>query len=204
MLTRKAPLAPTSYDAEKRLVTVSWGEGAAVNRRDMQGPYIERLSMKPEHVNLSRLQGGPVFLDHVANTRALIGAIERAWIDNGQGFARIKLSSRADVAGHVQDIADGILNSVSVGYAATKWAESTNARGDRVRMAVAWTPHEISFVGVAADPAAKVRSHEQWTPNSKTRRKKPATRINRLAQRRAFRFDPSSGKLAERPSKRTN
>lgn len=201
MLTRKATLTPSTFDADARTVEIVWSAGAAVMRRDRQGPYIERLSLDPEHVDLRRLQGGPVFLDHIPSTRALIGAVEKAWIENGRGLARVKLSARDDVSGHVRDIADGILNSFSVGYAVRAWRDSTDSKGNRVRTAVAWIPHEISAVGVAADPAAKVRSHEQWTPkNLKTRRTSRLT----LLRKRALRFDPSSGKLAELPSKRTN
>ena len=66
MLTRRADLSPSSADRDARTVEVIWSTGAPVRRRDMAGPYIECLSLAPEAVDLSRLQGTSV-LDPTAN-----------------------------------------------------------------------------------------------------------------------------------------
>ncbi len=44
LLTRRADLAPASADRGARTVEVIWSTGAPVHRRDMAGPYVERLS----------------------------------------------------------------------------------------------------------------------------------------------------------------
>ena len=54
-LTRRATLAPTTADPEGRTVEVVWSTGAPVRRRDMAGQYVERLSLEPQAVALSRL-----------------------------------------------------------------------------------------------------------------------------------------------------
>jgi hypothetical protein len=181
--TRAASLAPTSYDAETRTLEVSWGEGSPATKRDMQGLFIERLDMRG--ADLSRMTGAPVFLDHVQSTRAQIGVVQKAWVKDGRGFASIKLSSREEFAGYVRDIADGIIRNVSIGYAVSRWTDSTDSQGRRVRTAASFTPFEISFVGVAADPAAKVRSQNmdpelEDTPEQPAQVQQPA---NELATR---------------------
>jgi len=43
LLTRRADLAPSSANRDDRTVEVIWSTGAPVRRRDMAGPYVERL-----------------------------------------------------------------------------------------------------------------------------------------------------------------
>ena len=64
LLTRRADLAPSSANRDDRTVEVIWSTGAPVRRRDMAGQYIERLSLAPEAVDLSRLQGASVLDAH--------------------------------------------------------------------------------------------------------------------------------------------
>jgi len=64
LLTRRATLAPATADPEARTVEVVWSTGAPVRRRDMAGPYIERLSLDPQAVDLSRLEGASVLDAH--------------------------------------------------------------------------------------------------------------------------------------------
>ena len=47
LLTRCADLAPASANRDARTVEVIWSTGAPVRRRDMAGPYVERLSLDP-------------------------------------------------------------------------------------------------------------------------------------------------------------
>ncbi len=96
-------LLPASLVPETRTVEVVWSTGAEVRRNDpwTGKPYIERLSLEPGHVDLSRLESGAPLLDsHAAFTLAvIIGVVERAWIETGaagpEGRAVIRFSSRA-------------------------------------------------------------------------------------------------------------
>jgi phage major head subunit gpT-like protein len=153
-LTRRgAALAPTTFDEKTNTVEAVVSTGADVRRPG----YIERLPVA--NANLRGFVGKPVLDAHSqASTRAVLGVIERAWIADGELRVLIKLSSRDDVTGTVRDIRDGIIRSLSVGYQVLEWAESTNSKGERVRTARAWIPHEVSFVPIGADPGAVTRS----------------------------------------------
>lgn len=163
LLTRRATLAPTTADAEARTVEVVWSTGAPVRRRDMAGQYIERLSLAPEAVDLSRLEGASVLDAHRQTAvRDVLGSVRSAAVDGKRGTAVIKFSARPEVEAVWQDVLAGILRHVSVGYSVEDWAETTE-NGARVLTAVRWTPHEISLVPTPADPGAHIRMETEMT-----------------------------------------
>ena len=91
-LTRRADLAPASANRDDRTVEVIWSTGAAVRRRDMAGPYVERLSLAPEAVDLSRLQGASVLDAHRQSAvRDVLGSVQSATVD---GQRRTALNHR--------------------------------------------------------------------------------------------------------------
>ena len=169
LLTRRADLTPTSADRDARTVEVIWSTGAPVRRRDMAGPYVERLSLDPEAVDLSRLQGASVLDAHRQSAvRDVLGSVQSASVDGQRGTALIRFSARPEVEPLWQDVLSGILRHVSVGYSVEEWAETTDD-GARVLTAVRWTPHEISLVPTPADPGARIRMETDMpdtiTPN---------------------------------------
>ncbi|MCF4167423.1 Mu-like prophage major head subunit gpT family protein [Zavarzinia compransoris] len=163
LLTRRATLAPATADPEARTVEVVWSTGAPVRRRDMAGPYIERLSLAPEAVDLSRLEGASVLDAHRQTAvRDVLGSVRSAAVDGKRGTAVIQFSARPEVEPVWQDVLAGILRHVSVGYSVEDWAE-TAENGARVLTAVRWTPHEISLVPTPADPGAHIRMETEMT-----------------------------------------
>ena len=163
MLTRRADLAPSSADRDARTVEVIWSTGAPVRRRDMAGQYIERLSLAPEAVDLSRLQGASVLDAHRQSAvRDVLGSVQSASVDGQRGTALIRFSARPEVEPLWQDVLSGILRHVSVGYSVENWAETTD-NGARVLTATRWTPHEISLVPTPADPGAHIRMETDMT-----------------------------------------
>ena len=163
LLTRRADLAPASADRDARTVEVIWSTGAPVRRRDMAGPYVERLSLDPQAVDLSRLQGASVLDTHRQSTvRDVLGSVQSASVDGQRGTALIRFSARPEVEPLWQDVLSGILRHVSVGYSVEEWAETTE-NGARVLTAVRWTPHEISPVPTPADPGAHIRMETHMT-----------------------------------------
>ena len=157
LLTRRATLAPATADPQARTVEVVWSTGAPVRRRDMAGQYIERLSLAPESVDLSRLEGASVLDAHRQTAvRDVLGSVRSAAVDGKRGTAVIQFSARPEVEPVWQDVLAGILRHVSVGYSVEDWAETTE-NGARVLTAVRWTPHEISLVPTPADPGAHIR-----------------------------------------------
>lgn len=163
LLTRRATLAPATADPEARTVEVVWSTGAPVRRRDMAGQYIERLSLAPEAVDLSRLEGASVLDAHRQTAvRDVLGSVRSATVDGKRGTAVIQFSARPEVEPVWQDVLAGILRHVSVGYSVEDWAETTE-NGARVLTAVRWTPHEISLVPTPADPGAHIRMETDMT-----------------------------------------
>jgi len=88
--TRAATFAPDTYDAETNTIEAVLSTGADVQRLG----YIERLPVA--NADLRGIVGVPVLDAHnQGSTRAVIGAIEKAWKTGGEIRARIKLSSAA-------------------------------------------------------------------------------------------------------------
>jgi hypothetical protein len=168
LLTRRATLAPATADPEARTVEVVWSTGAPVRRRDMAGQYIERLSLAPKAVDLSRLEGASVLDAHRQSAvRDVLGSVRSAAVDGKRGTAVIQFSARPEVEPVWQDVLAGILRHVSVGYSVEDWAEATE-NGTRVLTAVRWTPHEISLVPTPADPGAHIRMETEMTDTTTT------------------------------------
>lgn len=158
----EARFAPATFNAETRTVELSWGRGVAVERYDWttEQRYTEVLTMDPGAVDLARLQTGAPLLDTHArwSVDSVLGAVERAWIEGGEGRAIVRFSARDDVKPVLRDVQDGIVRNVSVGYSVQEWRQERGADGKLIRTAVRWTPSEISLVPVPADASAQVRA----------------------------------------------
>lgn len=162
---RQARLLPTTFNAEERTIEVVWTTGARVRRYDYweREYYDEELVVDESAIDMTRLASGaaPVLDSHrvYAGLESQIGVVERAWIEGGEGRAVLRLSPRDDLAQIVEDIANGIIRNISVGYTVQAY-EVTREQGQvPVYRAVAWTPHEISFVTVPADAGSTTRAN---------------------------------------------
>lgn len=121
-------------------------------------PWIEVLGHRSEEVDLSRLNtGAPVLLNHGAGSTAdvpynSIGITKRAWIDNGRGYVEVKLSRRDGMRSVLQDVKDGIISNVSVGYQIQERAltKSNLEQPDEYRV-TRWLPMEITLCDIPAD-----------------------------------------------------
>lgn len=167
--TRFATVVPTTVDVPARTVEVMWGTGAAVRRVDPfgGGTYDEVLSMAPEAVDMTLLSGGTANLldnhDWYGGVRSVLGVVTKAWIANGEGHAVIRFSRRADVDPIWQDVQDGILRNISVGYAVERLEIESPPGGVPLHRVVRWRPQELSLVSVPAEPGAATRSAERPT-----------------------------------------
>lgn len=167
LLQTRAMFAPETVNVDERTVDVVWTTGAQVRRSDWaRGDYIEELSLSPGHVRLDRLNAGAPFLDsHDGySLRSVLGVVERAWLNGNEGRATVRFSKRAEVEPIFQDVRDGILRNISVGYKKHK-TERDDSGQVPVERAVDWEPYELSLVPIPADAAAQVRSDE--SPNMK-------------------------------------
>lgn len=160
-MSRFAIFQRESVDVEKRTVEVAFSSEEPVER--WFGDEI--LSHAAGAVDLSRLNdGGAVLFNHDWDDQ--IGVIERAWVDaDRRGRALVRFGNSAKAAEKFQDVQDGILRHISVGYSIADFEEEVSD-GSRTFTATRWQPYEISFVTVPADPTVGVgRSAEPFIEN---------------------------------------
>jgi hypothetical protein len=162
-LSFRADVVPSTFDADKRTVQLTWTTGARV-LRGYYDPYWEELSLDPKHVRMGRLQSGtsPLLNNHSSySLDDVIGIIEGAALDSGgrSGSATVRFD-RGPVGDDVmRKVGDGILRNVSVGYRTYKMQKVEDGDGTTpVYRAVDWEPYEISMVPMGADAGAGVRS----------------------------------------------
>lgn len=165
MLTFRTAFVPSTFNAERRTVELVWTTGAKGLRRSYwDGDFFEELEVSESAVRLGRLNNGaPLLAAHDSwSLGSVIGVVERAWIVKGEGRAIVRFSERAEAAEIMRDVAAGILQNISVGYAVHRYEVSKEADSkiDTYR-AVDWEPMEISIVPIGFDDGAKVRSDEQ-------------------------------------------
>jgi hypothetical protein len=132
--------------------------------------YVEKLSLKAGDVRLERLNaGGPLLDAHSAYSIAdQIGVVVpgSAKVDGKEARATVRFSKRDAVEPIFQDVRDGIVRNVSVGYVVHKFVEETDGNKIPVRTAIDWEPFEISMVPMPADAGAQVRSGDKSNTNS--------------------------------------
>ena len=155
---RAAELAPSSFNPATYTVDVIFSSGAAVERTDLQGRFMEVLEMTSAAADLSEFIGAPVLDAHNrTSSRSIYGTVSAARIDNGRGLATVQLSRTSDASPIVDRIREGSLRNVSIGYQVLANRED-RTNGVRTLTATRWKPKELSFVPIGADPAARVRS----------------------------------------------
>lgn len=165
-LNIRAAVDASSFNESDGTFEVVWSTGAKGLRRDFWTGerFYESLSLDPAHVRMDRLNNGaPYLAAHAAYSLSnVIGVVERAWLNDSQGHAKIRLSKREAVQPIKQDIQDGILRNVSVGYDVHTYERIRSEQKDEPDeyRAIDWEPMEISSVPMGFDDGAKVRSAE--------------------------------------------
>lgn len=160
---RAAPVA-ASYDEENRTVDFVASTGArGLRRRYWTEDYYEELEISESAIRMDRLNNGAPFLNShwQQNVYGVLGAVQRAWLEGGQLMIRVKFSKRDEVEEILQDVRDGVLPHVSVGYLVHQY-DVTEKQGELdVKRAVDWEPMEVSLVPIGFDDGATVRSSER-------------------------------------------
>lgn len=164
----RAQVESNSYNEDKRTVDVVFAtETKDVKRYDWNNGriFIEQLVLTTDAVRMKRLDNGAPVLDNhdrYTGTKGVLGVVENARIENGVGKATLRFSKRPEVDGTIQDIRDGILNFVSVGYTVHKYEIQPYKDGETpIYRAVDWEPTEISIAVVAADADSVIRSQKE-------------------------------------------
>lgn len=137
---------------------------------------VEILDHSNGAMDITRLsQIGCVLFNH--NRDAVIGKVNRVWIENNRGCAEIEIDTDEESEKIYQKIVSGTLKGVSVQYRVDSWEEILPGKKSAdgrftgpADVARKWTPYEISIVSVPADPTVGVgRAYEdEETVSQKT------------------------------------
>ena len=164
-ITRSVSIKPNTYDENNRTVEIIFSTGARV-KRGFFDEFYEELSLDPGHVRLGRLNSGAPFLNSHSsrNLDDVIGVVESASVDGKEGVATIRFSNRDGVQDIVNDVKDGIIRNISVGYRIHRMELVEKSDNEiPVYRATDWEPIEISAVPAGADDGAKFRSADVET-----------------------------------------
>ena len=163
----RALIQPETIDQQARTVDVVFASETPVFRWNWEEEYNEILVCEESAMCRERADKGlPVLDNHDTYTSALktLGRTTKIWFDEvkREGCATIKFSNSRNGKQLLQDVKDGIITDVSVGYRVFKFEREENDVDKYPNYrAVKWQPFEISFVPVPADPNARVRSSEE-------------------------------------------
>jgi HK97 family phage major capsid protein/HK97 family phage prohead protease len=116
----------------------------------------EVLDHSKKTVRMERMNNGaPLLANHDADQH--IGVVESAGIKDGKGAAEVRFGNSPLAQQKFQDVQDGILRNVSVGYIVHRYqiTETDDKSPDEYR-AIDWEPVEVSLVAVPADPTVGV------------------------------------------------
>ena len=163
--TFAAQVERASVNEAARTFEVVWYAGNPVMRFSWDhGPYVLRLSMEDKAIRMGRLQArAPLLNSHSRySLSSVLGVVEHAEVKGGKGHATVRLSNRKseDVDGIWQDLKDGVLNAISVGFTIHDYEDTpADEKKGRLmeRLATDWEPEELSLVPIGADPGARVR-----------------------------------------------
>lgn len=160
MLEMRASFVPSTINEESRTVDLVWTTGHKGLRRTWDGDYYEELRVDTDSVRLERLNSGAPLLDMHNQYRldAVIGVVERAWIEDGIGHATVRFARDETSEVAYQKVRDGILRNISVGYAVYRYEIDDADKDIPTYRATDWEPMELSLVTIGFDPAAQTRS----------------------------------------------
>jgi HK97 family phage major capsid protein len=175
LVTRSLEIRAEDVDEEQRTVELTFSS---------EDPYerwfgIEILSHKEDAVDLGFMASGkaPLLAQH--NHDDQIGVIEKAWLQEGVGHARVRFGRSGRASEFLDDVRDGIRRNVSVGYYVQEMKlQEEREDGPDVYLATRWKPVEASIVAVPADETVGIRSAEDEVETTILRtRKKESSKM---------------------------
>lgn len=162
-------LAPGVADDGNLTCDLTFYTGAAVPRMDYWTgeQYMLAFSMKDGACDLSRLNSGaPLLNNHSSyDLSDVIGVVENASIEGGNGKATVRFSNRPELDGIKADVKNRIVRNISMGAQIRKLKDVT-PENSKIKsfLAVDWCPMEISVVPIGADAGAGFLSHQNVEP----------------------------------------
>ena len=136
----------------------------------------EVLKISPDAVNLDRMRDGsmiPLLDSHKADSiNHALGRVQKTWFHRGALMGTLRFNETDAGQQAMEMVSRGEIAGISAGYAVREW-EITDSDGNvvdpetqRIRWdeegltftATRWDLHEVSLVGIPADPASVIRS----------------------------------------------
>ena len=135
------------------------------------------------------------------SVESVVGFADNIRSENGAVVADLHISeTRGNIATLMRE---GALNSVSIGFSAESWRDSTEG-GERVRVGEGLTLREASVVVIGADPGARMRGGESTADQIRTLAETlrvPSTVAEELVTR-GVSFEDARGELVRAASAR--
>jgi Caudovirus prohead protease. len=154
-----------------------WPQCGAALSSELEVPRawgVEILAHTPDAIDMSRAADGlPLLWNH--DSDRMIGAVSNIRLDEDRVLrGTLTLSRNTHGSEVLQDIHDGLLKTVSIGYRIDDYTESTDGRV----LVTRWTPVEISMAPVPADASVGInRSISQEDSVMDPEVKTPATPV---------------------------
>ncbi|SEG12444.1 prohead protease/major capsid protein fusion protein [Marinobacterium lutimaris] len=180
-LKGKAFFKPDTVDHENRTVEVVFTTGEEGERYDWwnDSRFLESLEVSDKAIRAERLDKGLSVLDshnRYAGIDAVLGVTEEWRIEGGQLVGTCRFSrNHEDV---FNDVADGILRHVSLGYRIYEYQVGRPAGGTEKRKAVDWEPLELSIVPVSFETTNGTREAER--ANTETHEVKLTIKVDEM------------------------
>ena len=144
IISEEERLVRVSFSSEKPILRASWFEM----------PWVEVLGHDSGEMNTGRLDNhASVHYNHSRSRADRVGVVESGTVKDHRGEAIIRFSKNERVNDVWEDVRDGILRNVSVGYSIDERIlvrDGGKGEPDEFRV-TRWTPHELSFVDIPAD-----------------------------------------------------
>jgi len=160
-LYNRALVNSATLDPERREVEVVFATETPCFRWGWTEDYNEVLVCEKGAIRMDRVNNGLPVLDAHDNSSIFnqIGRTTDVRFEKNQAIAKIVFSQREELKGLLQDIRDGIVKDISVGYRVFKYEREENGI-DKLPTyrATEWEPYEITFVPVQADVNCVVRN----------------------------------------------
>jgi hypothetical protein len=168
----RAQFLPSTLNEDSRTVDVVFATPTPVLRYSWyrEEYYNEVLDMEGANLGRAGERGLPVLDNHSSWGKVgetVIGRAENIRREKDTWVATVRFSQREEVQPLINDVRDGIITDISFGYSVDKIERMEKKEGDEYSTYYIrkWTPKEISFVSIPADPRAGVRSAEGDSEN---------------------------------------
>lgn len=164
-----AHIAPAVVENDERTVDLTWASDTPYKRYfwNLEGYADEVLDMGVNSVNVSRFNDGLgcVLFNH--DRDQVIGVVESINFEGNRAHAMVRFAKDTDSEKVYQQIKDGIIKGVSVGYNVSEYTVLRNEEDvyrsetgatykGPAMIATKWEPYEISIVSIPADASVGV------------------------------------------------